>query len=173
MTASRALGGPLPLNLSESVGALLLLLLLLPLWILVDPLDVPDEVGPALGLEVAVSALVRLGQVDLPDVVAQVAEAGGRVVADGAADGLALGAAALPGAAPVDDQVLHLRVLVELDVLALLVGRRARPARGRGAPVHREGYLRHITSHVFACPRTRTDIASGKLKFQIASHLGT
>ena len=143
VTASLAVGAPpLPLNLSESVGALLLLLLL-PLWILVDPLNVPDEVGPALGLEVAVSALVRLGQVDLPDVVAQVAEAGGRVVADGAADGLALGTAALPGAAPVDDQVLHLRVLVELDVLALLVGRRARPASGRGAPVHRERYSRH------------------------------
>ena len=126
-------------SLSERVGAaaaaaLLLLLLLLPLGVLVDPLDVPDEVGPALGLEVAVSALVRLGQVDLPDVVAQVAQAGGRVVAHRAADGLALRAAALPGAAAVDDQVLHLRVVVELDVLPLLVGRRARPAGGRGAP---------------------------------------
>ena len=123
-----------PWNLSESVGTLLLLLLL-PLGVLVDPLDVPDEVGPALGLEVAVSALVRLGQVDLPDVVPQVAEARGGVVADGAADWLALRSAALPRAAAVDDQVLHLRVVVELDVLALLVGRRARPAGGRGASV--------------------------------------
>ena len=123
-----------PGSLSESVGTLLLLLLLLPLGVLVDPLDVPNEVGPALGLEVAVSALVRLGQVDLPDVVPQVAEARGGVVADRAADGLALRAAALPGAAAVDDQVLHLRVVVELDVLPLLVGRRARPAGGRGAP---------------------------------------
>ena len=122
-------------SLSESVGAAAAaLLLLLPLGVLVDPLYVSDEVGPALGLEVAVSALVRLGQVDLPDVVAQVAEARGRVIAHRAADGLALRAAALAGAAAVHDQVLDLRVVVELDVLPLLVGRRARPAGGRGAP---------------------------------------
>ncbi len=78
-------------DVGRTILLLLLLLLLgrgrrLALRVLVNALDVPDQVGPALGLEVAVRALVRLGQVDLADVVAQVAQGVGGVVADGAAE---------------------------------------------------------------------------------------